>query len=282
DQFDVLELKEPWPSGCHSTRTSTDGSFARHTYSVSSGVSPPKSISEDGSADNDLDVFNVIVKSDFPQIPDHTNSMDFSPSRPTSALSICACLEHQAALLCRLKSLNSQKCSLQIDMALVSAQRALAVWKDFLECQVCQQDEIRNVSEVLNLSVMNVRTVLQILQRLCSKSGEESRQQETSKGGSNVRSTIGVYEISGEESALVTNLLVLRTVDKINTLLCCLMEKAEQAKKRTTTFTASTYMPGSNDLIPSDRPSLDTIDHVQKMMMHSGNIIQELRASLQS
>jgi hypothetical protein len=239
-------------------------------------------MSEDGSAGNDLDAFGAIARSDFLSIQDQVYGIRLSPSMPPLALPLCACLEHQAALLCHLKFLSSQQRSLQIDVALVSAQRAIAVWTSFLECPVCQQDEICNVSELLSLSVMNIRTTLQILQNLCCTSGEERRQQQTSQGESNVRSTIGVYEISGEESVLVTNLLVLRTTDKINALLCCLMEKAGQANIRATALVASAHMPDSNDLAPTDRSGLDTIHHVQKMIMHSGNTIQALKVSLRS
>lgn len=181
--------------------------------------------------------------------------MSLSPSSPSSE-STCKCLQHHAYLLCRLKDLEHGHNKPSIDLVLVGVQQALEPWKRLIQCRVCHQTDDQ---EVLLLSAMSIRTVLRRVQSLffesgypqtsgCSPSDESGgglKQQKASAGRQafdSVRLTVGIYELTGEEQMLVTDLLLRNTLSKIEFALMCLKERLERCNSRRTSF-----KPSGND-----------------------------------
>ena len=167
------------------------------------------------------------------------------PTGPQS----CSCLRQNTDLLCRLKSLKERHTTLSIDVLLVGADQALASWKSLLQCRTCQQNEDQ---EVLLLSALSIRVILRNLQVLClgceERDGSDGEMLMSSNHDGkvtasscrttglekrdSVRSTIGVYEVTGVERILVTDLLISRTLGKIKVVLRCLQERSESARQK--------------------------------------------------
>ena len=224
-----------------------------------------------------------------PSIPD-----PFSP--PLSQT--CSCLQQNADLLCRLKALNTQHASPPVDILLVGANQALASWKSLLRCRNCQQNEDQ---EVLFLSVMSIRVILRSLQDLCLGADERnvsiedvgmssspdagttassSRTNSTEKHD-RVRSTVGVYEVTGVERMLVTDLLISRTLGKIRVVVCRLRERSESARRnerRVSMSTRTSNISSDND----DHGTEGEIELLQQLLNSLDGTVRRLMRWLRS
>lgn len=250
-------------SSSTSIRTSTT---PQYSYGL---ISPAASQSEESAARNDLSTtaticidesscggrnLRAIWDKNTPLVPPAHISPTMTENDlpipiPPSVPETCSCLQQNADLLCRLKSLKERHVTPPLDVLLVGADQALASWKSLLQCRNCQQNEDQ---EVLLLSVLSVRVLLRSLQNLflggeerngsggellmssnhdtevtaslCRTTGMEKRD--------SVRSTIGVYEVTGVERMLFTDLLISRTLGKIKVVLRCLQERSESARRK--------------------------------------------------
>jgi hypothetical protein len=193
----------------------------------------------------------------------------------------CNCLEPQAMLFCRLNSLKKQHGSLRVDLALATAQQALAAWKSFSDCENCYQDRSQDVSQVLDLLVMNFHTTLQIVREVCFKDYKDE-QLKIRPTPNQMKSTIGVYEIDNEETNLVVNLLISRTIDKVSVILGQLKEKSDDMRKRImslpTPFAKNTCI--DNGISFDIDTSIAGIDHRQKMIEGLENTVHILKRRL--
>ena len=200
-------------------------------------MSPPGSSRR--SSDRDT---NITIPSNLSRY----QSADSGQSFPSNS---CHCLEHHADLLCRLKELEQKHIIPRIDVVLVSAQQALVPWKNVIECRICRNDDNQ---EVLLLSAMSIRSVLRRLQCLLMESrGQMPLSGASSPGAAfsqraspiitngnchndDIKSTIGIYEITGEERTAVTDLLVSRTLDRIRYTLMRFKERLDNMRKKKT------------------------------------------------
>jgi hypothetical protein len=206
----------------------------------------------------------------------------FSSATSTTISSAgCNCLEPQAMLLCRLNSLKKQHGSLRIDLALATAQQALAAWKSFSDCGNCYQDRSQDVSQVLDLLVMNFQATLQIVREVCFKNCRDE-QLKIRPTPNQMKSTIGVYEIDNEETNLIVNLLISRTIDKVSVILGQLKEKSDDMRKRImalpTPFAKNTCI--DNGISFDIDTSIAGIDHRQKMIEGLENTVRMLKQRL--
>ena len=225
-----------------------------------------------------------------------------SPSASTS----CRCLEHHADLLCRLKELEQKHIIPRIDVVLVSAQQALIPWKNVIECRVCRNDDNQ---EVLLLSALSIKSVLRRLQRLLMESrgqmplsGASSPGAGFSQLGSPIRmhheddikSTIGIYEITGEERTAVTDLLVSRTLDRIRYTLMRFKERIDNIRKKTTMRPTAMRRPAStyaHDGMEDDEDDdefaeydkgVEDLEHLEQVWRNLESTVQRLLRAIRS
>jgi hypothetical protein len=156
-------------------------------------------------------------------------------------------------LLCRLRLVKNQCSFLQIDIALVSADRAIIAWERSLNCSACRQDDSNNTLEILLLLLMGIRTILYILGHMIlnlldgieqqKPTSRTSRHQQRRDGGLGVaRSMIGLYEMEKDESELVTKLLLSRILDRTNAVIHPSRERSEALRVAGLTRGESTGM----------------------------------------
>ena len=219
------------------------------------------------------------------------DSYSLGPSASLSPSSTCNCLQHHAELLCRLKELQQRHGQPRIDIVLSGAQQALVPWKSVIECRICQHEDNQ---EVLLLSAMSIRTVLRSLQSLCLSNSSagvsnsdfvsgKSRAQAADRCES-LKSSIGIYEITGEERTAVTDLLISRTLDKIKYTLSCFKERLEAVKCKksamaTSARRTSSIHDGDSTLAGGKAGDLD---HLMQVWRNLEGIVQMLGRVLRS
>ena len=203
-----------------------------------------------------------------------------------SPLLACNCLEQQAELLCSLKYLQNRYDPSEIDVALLNAQRALSVWRKFLECKSCQAYEVHHISETLVLSFMSIRIVLHMLLRVCMRN-ESQNKHAIRKSCSTLNLAIGRYKTSEEENMLVLNLLVLQNTDKIALIVSCLKKKMDCANKITTATKMSCdggspqQMGGQESVELEGMASIDDFDYMQRTITSAEKAVRDLKKKLQ-
>lgn len=202
-------------------------------------------------------------------------------SPPSSEWSKCNCLQHHAKLLVRLKELWKGSSPAPIDVVLNGVQQALAPWDDYIQCLVCQRDKDQ---EVLLLSAMSIRAVLRLLQSVCSEVAlhvgiwnqdalPRSKQQRVSTPGG-TRLSVGNYEITGEERGLVLEVLISKTLSRIQFALGCLKERSSRKAGTATPPTAPT---GAH---MNECDGSGGADHVQQLLQDLESTVQILSRTL--
>lgn len=276
-----------------SSKSSKTSIAPNYGYTESALISPATSQREESGAGNDFgiavtasrdvgtasacgfqdlitisDIYTPITPLEYPSATAAENSLS-TPISLSDTLP-CSCLQQNADVLCRLKSVKTQHASPSIDVLLVGADQALAEWKNLLECRNCQQNEDQ---EVLLLSAMSMRVILRSLQNLYlgvdegnDHGGEVTlpsnhdagvrkslRRTNSIDNRDSVRSTIGVYEVTGVERMLVTDLLLSRTLGKIKVVLRCLQERSESAMRKEKRVSLSAQLSNLSSIDESDR-----------------------------
>jgi hypothetical protein len=223
-------------------------------------------ISQKGTRDATFDASNLEI-----QIPSPDSSAQTTPTSSSSShSSSCLCLQHHAKLLVRLKDLWRGSKAAPIDVVLNGVQQALTPWNYYIQCRVCQLDEDQ---EVLTLSAMSIRAVLRLLQsayRVISPPLDtEPRQLKRKRNGTlgGTKFALGSYEITGEERMLVLELLLSKTLSKIQLVLGCLRKK-------------SSRHPGSDPLNVRHKDREMDLGHLQALLQHLEATVQMLSADL--
>ena len=225
--------------------------------------------------------------SDRYHMPPSTSS---SSSVPNESSSSCNCLQHHAELLCRLKDLQQRHSQPRIDVVLSGAQQALVPWKSVIECRICQHEDNQ---EVLLLSAMSIRTVLRSLQSLCLDNSTAAlagadysavgRTRSPVSGNDTLKSSIGIYEITGEERTAVTDLLISRTLDKIKYTLACFKERLEAVRNKKQASVGSTRKASMHDgdsTLAGGKAG--DLDHLLQVWRNLEGIVQMLGRVLRS
>ena len=254
------------------------------SYGAAAYFSPP--VSSRRSSDRDTSI----------TVPSSISRSDCAESGSPAASNACHCLEHHADLLSRLNELEQRHIVPRIDVVLVSAQQALVPWKSVIDCRFCRND---GNQEVLLSSAMSIRSILRRLQNLLL----ESRGQDPFSGASSpatpfsqraasldnncdIKSTIGIYEITGEERTAVTDLLISRTLDRIRYTLARFKERLEglRTKKifqptvmrqQIATYTHNDEVEESDGLEPYVRGAED-LEHLEQVWRNLESTVQRL------
>ena len=295
-----LSLSPPYDTAGHWPGAMTQPS----SYSGTAYMTP--SVSSRRSSDRDTSL----------TIPSDLSRYQSADSGVSSTSNTCHCLEHHADLIYRLKELEQKHIIPRIDVVLVGAHKALVPWKNVIECRTCRKEDNQ---EVLLLSAMSIRSVLRRLQSLLMESrgqlplsgasspGDTFSQQASpvlsshsnhSRHNSNnddLRSTIGIYEITGEERTAVTDLLVSRTLDRIRYTLLRFKERIESLKAKKTlnprvmTNSMSAYHQngigdgalGDDDLSERGR-GIGDLEHLEQVWHNLENTVQCLVRTIRS
>ncbi|KAL9125522.1 MAG: hypothetical protein Q9217_005279 [Psora testacea] len=260
------------------------------SYGAAAYMSPPGSSRR--SSDRDTSI----------TISSNLSRFDSTESGSSTASNTCRCLEHNAELFCRLKELEQRHIVPRIDVVLVSAQQALVPWKNVIECRICRDDDNQ---EVLLLSAMSIRSVLRRLQSLLM----ESRGQDPFSGSSSpatpfsqrmspadkngeIKSTIGIYEITGEERTAVTDLLVSRTLDRIRYTLMRFKERLDNLRNKkmmmptTMRQAVSSYTydeeGDGNDSLGGYGRGIEDLEHLEQVWRNLESTVQRLVRAIRS
>lgn len=180
-----------------------------------------------------------------------TRELSSSRSR-TPSITTCDCLQQLADQLAQIKGLNRASELLKADYILSVAREALHRWRRQLQCNICQQNDDR---DILVLSVMGFRAILSLIRRigqdLLGNTFDSQQTGPTRKLDSHVvneelttvdgsttstglndsseQSFLGMYELSQDEKRLMANVLLSRTLEDISRTVEDV--KARSAKK---------------------------------------------------
>lgn len=215
-------------------------------------------------------------------ISGRSNVTTSTSSSSINSLGTCNCVQNHAELLCRLKDLEQRHTMPRLDVVLSAAQEALIPWKEVIECSICQNDDNQ---EVLVLSGMSIRTILRALSPLCIdyynnfiSSGEAIRRQQPAvRTPDDMKSTIGCYQITGEERMAVTDLLISRCLDQVKLTLACFKTRLEtmKAKKASSASGHSRKRTASDvDMLSKGGPA--DLDHLLQVWQNLENTVQML------
>jgi hypothetical protein len=167
-----------------------------------------------------------------------TRESSSSRSR-TPSITTCDCLQQLADQLAQIKGLNRASELLKADYILSVAREALHRWRSQLQCNICQQNDDR---DILVLSVMGFRAIISLIRRIGQDilgSPLDSQQTSPIRGkdshalneelttgdasitsaglnGSSDQSFLGMYELSQEEKRLMANVLFNRMLADIS------------------------------------------------------------------
>lgn len=221
------------------------------------------------------------------------------PDRPLSPARLgsnkCNCLQHHAELLCQLRDVGGNPPTM--DIILISTHQAIHHWNMLLNCSVCHYTDDQ---EVLLLSAMSIRAVLRRLKNVCmdytgTSSGEHSpkaqKPQNEKRQRQDLRLTVGLYQVTAEEQALVTDLLLMHVLRKIRLALASMTEKLGRAM-RTGKVMAEVDSSGNTTMSQGISPIDDTdfrheetgrdSSHVQQLLVEFEGTLQRLERSLTS
>jgi len=141
----------------------------------------------------------------------------------------CSCLNDHAELLCRLKELDQKNSLPTLDVILVGVQHCLNPWKALIKCRVCRRNEDQ---EVMLLSALTLRLVLRRLLDFCASQRSEDKNttmintdQMVDAPGSETRCTVGMYELQGDEKALMMDTLLWYTLRRVKCAIITLQER---------------------------------------------------------
>lgn len=108
-----------------------------------------------------------------------------------------------------------------LDVMLIAVQHSLEPWHNLIRCRFCVCDDDQTV---LFISVMTMRSMLDCFQRLCPpEDGNNSPSDLLNPALGAIK--LGNYEVTKDEQALITRLLVARALDKIKHALLCVKGK---------------------------------------------------------
>lgn len=193
-----------------------------------------------------------------------------SNSRAQTLVSLpsCHCLEQHSKLLCHLKSLEQQQhTASKLDVILVAVQHSLETWHNLIQCRNCPHDDDQTVQL---LSVMTMRSMLARFQRLCPPNGEIPPPSDLSSPALDMV-RLGSYQVTKNEQALVTDLLIVRALGKIKYALLSLKEKFDHsARQRFNTDLADEHYQ------PLARPQID-VEYVQQLLQSLDGTMQAVR-----
>jgi hypothetical protein len=165
------------------------------------------------------------VSQSFPTCASNSTTITSSPTVATT----CSCFNDHAELLCRLKELDQRNTRPTLDIILVGVQHCLNPWKGLINCRVCRRNEDQ---EVLLLSALTLRLVLRRLLDFCaSQRNEESNttiintDQMVDAPGSETSCTVGMYELRGDEKALMMDTLLWYTLRRVKCAMITLQER---------------------------------------------------------
>jgi Fungal Zn(2)-Cys(6) binuclear cluster domain len=208
-----------------------------------------------------------------------SSPLEFPMSTASLSAANCLCLQYHAKLLVRLKDLWRGSTAAPIDVVLNGVQQALTPWNHYLQCRTCQLDEDQ---EVLTLSAMSIRAVLRLLQSAYAdvspqvdvgKRGgaHHNRQRIETLGGT--KFAMGSYEITGEDRMLVLELLLSKTLSKIQLVLGCLKKRSSRQGSQT---------PSLKSRTPNEQRQVDGIDigHLQTLLQNLESTVQVLSTDL--
>lgn len=259
------------------------GSSGTGTGALVSNTSSQCSQTRRPSTSNSLPILQKDTTSS-PTLDTQSSSPDSSTlSTPTSETpsrsSSCLCLQHHAKLLVRLKDLWRGSSAAPIDVVLNGVQQALTPWNHYIQCRVCQLDEDQ---EVLTLSAMSIRAVLRLLQsayKVISLTHDvstlDSRQHKRKRTGAlgGTKCALGSYEVTGEERMLVLELLLSKTLGKIQLVLGCL-------KKRSSGRGSPMSKLGEEPMNARQKDRAMDLGHLQALLLHLETTLQMLSADL--
>ncbi|KAI4240694.1 MAG: hypothetical protein LQ352_007577 [Teloschistes flavicans] len=213
-----------------------------------------------------------------------------------SAAMACSCFQQNAELLCSLKlaEAGENKGAYKIDSFLRTATEALRPWQSLIDCRNCANNIDQ---EVLQISFMTIRIVLQRLQHLvpsgCSKipgtrkstvDGRPTPTEETEASwpNYNARVTLGVYEASEADNNMVIQVLLLGIVRKIKAMMIKFKEMLDRKQRMLPpkTDNGRTQKQWKNMAAEQGHPS-SNLDHIQHMLQGLASFLQILERSLE-
>ena len=134
-------------------------------------------------------------------------------SKRTRSLS-CRCMRKQSDALCQLQTIEKQQCPVKVDTILTCVSVVLRTTEEYLRCTECRDD-----SRTLVQVIMIFQTIFSWVQAQCHSPGMPCP---------DLSLTLGLYEVSREESRMVKLVLISNALEKTRTTLKLLSSRVEQ------------------------------------------------------
>ena len=209
------------------------------------------------------------------------SSSTSSHARETERRLTCNCLEQNAALLCRLKTLTQSQGMQSVDAILTGTQQALAPWQSLTQCPIClHEDDL----SVLLLAVMSIRSIVRRLQALCFGSASASSGYSTPvyQVPTVSEATPGTYEPTQHEQKHITDLLIVHALGKIKFALFSLKEKFARTrgqKANASILNAPSTEEGNQQVLANSQMDIECI---QKLFENLESTIHNVISAVKS
>lgn len=196
-------------------------------------------------------------------------------SRPGS-LGTCDCLHKHTELLCHVRDLDHKHTPASVDIVLISAKQILEPWKRLLKCHVCRR---KDDQEVLLIAALTMRSILRLFLGLYPghdfRTGDATAAPRLSRD--QVKCSVGIYQLVGEEQALVTNILLWNTLQSIKCVMPYLRRALEYSHRRRA-IVATTAVKQAVEYRNSEGSDTKHADykHVQQIMHGMESTLQIL------
>ena len=178
------------------------------------------------------------------------SKVDASLGQSDGDIGTCECLEVQAGLLPRLRSLQYRdSAALDPGTTLNEVSQAMDSWKQLERCQCfaplrCATED--GGSEVLLLTAINLRLVLQTIGASIRNLQSRTQTSATSRhddyrifdkrlrphSPGSLRSSVGAYEMNNEEDRLVSCLLLFRALGSLHSVVARLLQRIQDMELR--------------------------------------------------
>ncbi|KAB8338786.1 hypothetical protein FH972_021731 [Carpinus fangiana] len=183
----------------------------------------------------------------------------------------CRCLRNQTELFCTLNEFKKTCGPSQVGFILEKVPLALAHWKSALQCLHCDHNQDR---DVYNMIALGIRAMLVILASgyaagyvtgvAAPEQLELSSSRRSSSGGATPptpRLQFGLYEVTGEDYALVARTLLVRNVERI----CAILSFLRSCIDKPYSDSRGSSVSGSLQGLPASPLPLDGTEHLSSL-----------------